>query len=168
MQFRSNQPIKSTTAEDMGDLTLTDPDTFQDLFTKKIEDPVFMPKPGCSVWNSITTLPNDKLKLVVRPNTLRKDQECAESIIKKINEDQVAEKIQQAWKVRGRLETRARLMRQKEKNIKAELAGGVKKNYQPIGVSLIEKSIASRFRTLNSGSQQVSQTQSVERNNNEN
>ena len=140
----------------MGDLTLTDPDTFQDLFTRKIEDPVFMPKPGCSVWNSITTLPNDKLKLVVRPNTLRKDQECAESIIKKINEDQVAEKIQQAWKVRGRLETRARLMRQKEKNIKAELAGGVKKNYQPIGVSLIEKSIASRFRTLNSGSQQVS------------
>ena len=32
-------------------------------------------------------------------------------------------------------------MRQKEKNIKAELAGGVMKQYQPVGLSIMHKSL---------------------------
>ena len=35
-------------------------------------------------------------------------------------------------------------MRQKEKNIQAELAGGVKKLYAPVGVTLLEQSVQNR------------------------
>ena len=51
-------------------------------------------------------------------------------------------------------------MKQKERNIKAELAGGVKKNYQPIGVSLIEKSINNRFKTFNQDEKDINTSQS--------
>ena len=44
-------------------------------------------------------------------------------------------------------------MRQKDKNIRAELAGGVKKQYQPVGVTLLEQSIQNRYTTLNQDSQ---------------
>ena len=150
----SNQPVKSTAAEDLGDLSVTDPTLFQDLFKKKTEDPVFMPKPGCQVWNSITTLPKERLKHVIRTKTLVKDKQCAENVIKKIEEEEVAERIKQAWKVKERLETRARLMRQKEKNICKEQSGGVVKNYQPVGVTLMQSSISNRYK---SSGQNVSQ-----------
>ena len=86
--------MKSATAEEIGELSMTDPNLYENLLRKRSEDPVFMPKPGSSIWNSITTLPEEKLKLMVRPNTIKKDLECAQHIAKRINEDEVAEKIQ--------------------------------------------------------------------------
>ena len=44
--------------------------------------------------------------------------------------------MKKRWYVEERLYTRDRLMRQKQKNIELEQRAGVKKDYQPVGLSL--------------------------------
>ena len=50
--------------------------------------------------------------------------------------EQVTKVIQQQWFAQERMETRARLMRQKEKSISQEAKAGVGKSYLPVGLSL--------------------------------
>ena len=85
--------MKPSEAEEMGDLSTVEPEVFQELFRRRQEDPVFMPKPGSSVWNQIVTLPLDRLEQVVRPNSVEKDKEICDYIMNKIKEDEVAEQI---------------------------------------------------------------------------
>ena len=54
-----------------------------------------------------------------------------------MHEEEITEAIQKQWYVQERQETRARLMRQKEKNIQAEVKAGVVKNYTPVGLSMV-------------------------------
>ena len=54
----------------------------------------------------------------------------------KMQEEEVKEVIKKQWFVQERQETRARLMRQKDKNIRAEMKAGIDKNYMPVGMSL--------------------------------
>ena len=54
-----------------------------------------------------------------------------------MHEEEITEAIQKQWYVQERQETRARLMRQKEKNIQAEVKAGVIKNYTPVGLSMV-------------------------------
>ena len=54
----------------------------------------------------------------------------------KMQEEEVKEVIKKQWFVQERQETRARLMRQKDKNIRAEVKAGIEKNYMPVGMSL--------------------------------
>ena len=74
--------------------------------------------------------------MYVRPKILQRDREACDHIIKKLEEEKVVEAIQKQWYVQERHETRARLMRQKERNIKAEVRSGVTKSYLPVGLSL--------------------------------
>ena len=49
--------------------------------------------------------------------------------------------MQKQWFLEERQSTKARLMRQKQKNIELEEKAGIKKDYQPVGVSLAENSL---------------------------
>lgn len=74
--------------------------------------------------------------MYVRPKILMRDQAACEHIIKKLEEDEVTEAIQKQWFVQERLESRARLLRQKEKNISKERRAGIAKDYMPVGLTL--------------------------------
>ena len=81
------------------------------------------------------------MQIYVRPKILLRDKEACNRIIDRLEEEKVTEAINQQWYVQDRLETRARLMRQKEKNIKAEEKAGIKKDYLPVGMSLADPAI---------------------------
>ena len=74
--------------------------------------------------------------MYVRPQILARDKQACDHIIKKMHEEEITDAIQKQWYVQERHETRARLMRQKEKNIHAEAKAGVVKNYTPVGLSM--------------------------------
>ena len=68
-------------------------------------------------------------------------------------------------RVKSRLDTRARFLRQKEKNIEAERKGGVIKDYQPVGVTLLDR-LASKDKQTTSLAQSIkSRKQSQDKNN---
>ena len=75
--------------------------------------------------------------MYVRPQIITRDKQACDHIIKKMHEEEITEAIQKQWYVQERQETRARLMRQKEKNISAEAKAGVVKNYTPVGLSMV-------------------------------
>ena len=99
-------------------------------------DPNQTKKPNTQLWNSINNIPKHKLQMFVRPKVLLRDKEACEHILKKLQEEEIAQEIQKQWYVQERQESRARLMRQKEKNIQAEVKAGIGKNYIPVGLSL--------------------------------
>ena len=68
---------------------------------------------------------------------MARDKQACDHIIKKVHEEEITEALQKQWYVRERQETRARLMRQKEKNIQAEVKAGVVKSYTPVGLSMV-------------------------------
>ena len=74
--------------------------------------------------------------MYVRPKILLRDKQACEHIVKKLEEEEITQAIQQQWYMQERQETRQRLMRQKEKNIQIETKSGVIKDYLPVGLSL--------------------------------
>ena len=58
------------------------------------KDPSYTKKPNTQLWNSINTIPKEKLQMYIRPGTLKRDKEACEHIIKKLHEEQVAEAVQ--------------------------------------------------------------------------
>ena len=134
LKFKSNQPILSEVAEDLGHISMQDPKQFNDFYRKRTveymySNPSKTKTSGNITWKSINCLPKSKLNNLIRNKTLQRDQEACEHVAKRIEEDDVAEKIHQAMRVKSRLDTRARFLRQKEKNIEAERKGGVIKDY---------------------------------------
>ena len=105
------------------------------------KDPSKTKKPNTQLWNSITQMPKHKLEEYIRPKILIRDKQACEDIIEKIKNEQVATAMQKQWFIEERQSTKARLMRQKQKNIELEEKAGIKKNYQPVGVSLAENSL---------------------------
>ena len=67
--------------------------------------------------------------------------------------------MQKQWFVEERQSTKARLMRQKQKNIDLEEKAGIKKNYLPVGVSLAENSLNAAI--SHRGGQRASMTASM-------
>ena len=75
------------------------------------KDPSLTKKPNTQIWNSIQSLPKEKLSMFVRPKVIKRDRDACDYIIKKLEEEKVTEAINKQWFVQERLETRARLMR---------------------------------------------------------
>ena len=118
---------------------MSNPDLFEQLAKKRtvdFKDPNQTKKPNTQLWNSINNIPKEKVQIYVRPKILLRDKEACDHIIKKLHEEEVVEAIQKQWYDQERLETRARLMRQKEKNIQTENKAGIVKDYVPVGLSL--------------------------------
>ena len=128
-----------------GDMSMQEPDVFRQLVMKRsidFKDPNQTKKPNTQIWNSIKSIPKEKLQMYIRPKILLRDKEACEHIVKKLEEEKMAEAIAQQWYDQERQETRARLMRQKERNIKAEVKSGISKSYLPVGLSLaVQESI---------------------------
>ena len=130
IQFKANQAMGDADCDEAGDLSLQDPELFNALVMKRsvdFKDPNMTKKPNTQLWNSIQNIPKEKLQMYVRPKILVRDKQACEHIVKKLQEEEVTEAIQKQWYVQERQETRARLMRQKEKNISAEAKAGVLK-----------------------------------------
>ena len=130
--------------EQAGELSMQNPDLFQEFVMKRsvdFKDPNQSKKPNTQLWNSINNIPKEKMQIYVRPKILLRDKEACNRIIERLEEEKVTEAINKQWYVQDRLETRARLMRQKEKNIKAEEKAGIKKDYLPVGMSLADPAI---------------------------
>lgn len=139
IQFKANQAMGEADCEQVGDLSVQDPHLFKQLVLKRsldFKDPNLTKKPNTQLWNSINNMPKEKLQMYVRPQILARDKQACDHIIKKMHEEEVTEAIQKQWFAQERHETRARLMRQKEKNIQAEAKAGVIKNYVPVGLSI--------------------------------
>ena len=49
--------------------------------------------PNTQLWNSINSMPKEKLKMYVRPKIIDRDKEACEHILKKLEEEEVAEVI---------------------------------------------------------------------------
>ena len=111
-----------------GEISVQDPELFKQMVMKRsvdFKDPNQTKKPNTQLWNSINNIPKEKMQMYVRPKILIRDQEACNHIIKKLEEEKVTEAINHQWYVQERQETRARLMRQKERNIKAEEKSGI-------------------------------------------
>ena len=122
-----------------GDMSIQNPGEFKQLVMKRsidFKDPNQSKKPNTQIWNSIKSIPKEKLQMYIRPKILLRDKEACDHIVKKLEEEKIAEEISKQWYVEERQETRARLMRQKERNIKAEAKSGISKSYLPVGLSL--------------------------------
>jgi len=131
--------MKETELEYAGELSMQDPKLFNEMAMRRsidFKDPNKTKKPNTQLWNSINNIPKEKLSIYVRPQILKRDKEACEHIFKKMELEQVTKVIQQQWFAQERMETRARLMRQKEKNISQEVKAGVGKSYLPVGLSL--------------------------------
>lgn len=143
LQFKSNQPVSVDAAQEFGTVAVDHPAVLSDMCKKRTIDHLYRNPgkdriSGNNTWKHIRDLPDDKLDGIIRPNTLVRDKEACDHVAKRIQEDDMAEQIQQAFKVKNRLETRARFLRQKEKNIEAEIKGGVSKSYAPVGVTMLK------------------------------
>lgn len=58
------------------------------------KDPNFSKKPNTQLWNSINSMPKEKLQMYIRPNVLARDREACAHILKKLEEEKVTEAIQ--------------------------------------------------------------------------
>lgn len=58
------------------------------------KDPSYSKKPNTQLWNSINSIPKEKISIYMRPEVLARDREACEHIIKKMEEDKVTEALQ--------------------------------------------------------------------------
>jgi len=77
-------------------LAEADPGVFRSLSLKRSQivdiDKTFLP--NTQSWNSINTLPPEKVEQVIRPKIIVRDQEACEYIVKCIEKEKVAEELQ--------------------------------------------------------------------------
>ena len=83
-----------------GDMSMQEPDVFRQLVLKRsidFKDPNQTKKPNTQIWNSIKSIPKEKLQMYIRPKILLRDKEACDHIVKKLEEEKMAEAIAQQW-----------------------------------------------------------------------
>lgn len=87
-----------------------DPSAFQSLSLRhsQVIDIDKTVIPNTQAWNSINTLPAEKVDQVIRPKIIVRDQEACAHIIKCIENEKVAEELQKKWKQALALNIRTR------------------------------------------------------------